>query len=184
MSVQVQLRRDTATNVAAFTPAQGEAVVDLTNNRLVVGDGSTAGGHPVAKLSEAVLNTAMSNVLALGVNGSNVTMVVAEQLVSSLSGASVTASLQIPAGSLVFAVSAFVVTAITGTTSFEIGYSGNTSAFGSGLGVAAGTANQGLIGPNPFYSATALVLTATGGVFASGEVRLSTIYLTFTPPAS
>ena len=30
MSTQVQLRRDTAANVAAFTGAQGEVVVDIS----------------------------------------------------------------------------------------------------------------------------------------------------------
>ena len=41
MSTQVQLRRDAAANVAAFIGAQGEVVVDTTNNRLVVQDGAT-----------------------------------------------------------------------------------------------------------------------------------------------
>lgn len=44
MSEQLQLRRGTSTQVAAFTGAAGECVVDTTNNRLVVGDGTTAGG--------------------------------------------------------------------------------------------------------------------------------------------
>lgn len=52
MSVQVKHRRDTAANLAAFTPAQGEIVVDTTNNRMIVGDGSTVGGWPAAKLTE------------------------------------------------------------------------------------------------------------------------------------
>ena len=52
MSVQVKHRGDTATNLAAFTPAQREIVVDTTNNRMIVGDGSTSGGWPAAKLSE------------------------------------------------------------------------------------------------------------------------------------
>jgi hypothetical protein len=54
MSVQVKRRRDTAANIAAFTPAQGELIVDTTNNRVIVGDGQTAGGWPAAKLSEVV----------------------------------------------------------------------------------------------------------------------------------
>ena len=54
MSTQVQLRRDTATNIGTFTGKQGECVVDTTNNRLVVQDGATAGGFPAAKLSEVV----------------------------------------------------------------------------------------------------------------------------------
>ncbi|MGA3301975.1 MAG: hypothetical protein ABSC72_01645 [Methylovirgula sp.] len=57
MSEQLQLRRGTAAQVAAFTGAQGEAIVDTTNNRLVVQDGATAGGFPAAKLSEVVTNT-------------------------------------------------------------------------------------------------------------------------------
>jgi hypothetical protein len=51
-AVQVQYRRGTATQVAGFTGAQGELVIDTTNNRVVVQDGATAGGWPVAKLSE------------------------------------------------------------------------------------------------------------------------------------
>ncbi len=49
----LQLRRGTAAQVAAFTGAQGEVVVDTDNKRLVLQDGITAGGIPLAKLSEA-----------------------------------------------------------------------------------------------------------------------------------
>lgn len=52
VTTQLQLRRGTATQVAAFTPAQGEAVVDTTNNRVVIGDGTTVGGWPVARLAD------------------------------------------------------------------------------------------------------------------------------------
>ncbi len=54
-TTQVQARRGTAAQVAAMTPAQGEIVVDTTNNRMVVGDGSTAGGFAAAKLSEVAV---------------------------------------------------------------------------------------------------------------------------------
>jgi hypothetical protein len=43
-ATQVQLRRGTSAQVATFTGAQGEVVVDTTNNRAVVHDGATAGG--------------------------------------------------------------------------------------------------------------------------------------------
>jgi hypothetical protein len=56
MSVQVKRRRDIAANVAAFTGAQGEIVIDTTNNRIVLQDGATAGGWPAAKLAEVVTN--------------------------------------------------------------------------------------------------------------------------------
>src|SRR5215472_1550871 len=49
---QLQLRRGTAAQVAAFTGAQGEIVVDTTNNRVVVQDGATAGGFAAAKLTD------------------------------------------------------------------------------------------------------------------------------------
>jgi hypothetical protein len=46
LSQQLQLRHDTAANWASVVLAQGEVVVDETNNRILVGDGSTAGGWP------------------------------------------------------------------------------------------------------------------------------------------
>lgn len=63
MSEQLQLRRGSASQIAAFTGAQGEVVVDTTNNRAVVNDGLTPGGWPAAKLAEVVTNarTAVSD---------------------------------------------------------------------------------------------------------------------------
>ena len=176
MSVQVKHRRDTAANIAAFTPAQGELIVDTTNNRVIVGDGATAGGFAAAKLSESGA--------AIGVNGSALRLKVAEIALSGLSGATATATNAIPAGALVVACAMRVTTVIAGATSFSVGYTGSTGAFGSNLSVAAGSTNNGLIGPNPFYNATNLILTAAGGNFSGGAVRLSLMYLSVTPPTS
>jgi hypothetical protein len=184
LSEQLQLRGDTSSNLAGFTPAARECVVDTTNNRVCVGDGSTAGGWPAAKLSEVVLPAATLNTLATGANGSLSKNGILEQFVSGLSGASVNASVQIPAGALVKAVGMRVTTAITGPTSFEIGVSGTLAMFGSGLGIAAGSTNEGMIAPNPFYSATTIILTGTGGSFSAGAVRLSIHYELFSPPTS
>jgi len=57
LSEQLQLRRGTSSQVAAFTGQQGETVMDTTNNRLVVNDGATAGGWAAAKLTEVITNT-------------------------------------------------------------------------------------------------------------------------------
>jgi hypothetical protein len=57
LSEQLQLRNGTSTQIASFTGASAECVVDTTNNRLVVSDGSTAGGWPSSKLSETLTNT-------------------------------------------------------------------------------------------------------------------------------
>lgn len=48
MADQLQLRRGTTSQVLAFTGAQGEVVVDTTQNALVVQDGITAGGFYAA----------------------------------------------------------------------------------------------------------------------------------------
>lgn len=60
MSVQVKRRRDTAANVAAYVGAQGELIVDTTNNRITVQDGVTPGGWAAARLSETVTNARTS----------------------------------------------------------------------------------------------------------------------------
>jgi hypothetical protein len=176
MSVQVKHRRDSAANIAGFTPAQGELIVDTTNNRVVVGDGATAGGFAAAKLSDAGA--------AVGAYGSALRMNVAEIALSSLSGSTVTAANAIPAGALVIGCAVRVTAAITGAGSFSIGYTGSTTAFGSSLSIAVGSTNNGLIGPNPFYSATNVILTAAGGNFSGGAVRLSLMYLSLSPPTS
>jgi hypothetical protein len=51
-TTQTQLRRDTATNLAAATPAAGEPFYDITNKHLGVGDGATAGGIPHASAAD------------------------------------------------------------------------------------------------------------------------------------
>lgn len=61
MSEQLQLRRGTAAEVASFIGAPGEVVVDTTNNRLVVQDGSAAGGFP------ALTANTLGNLPALGI---------------------------------------------------------------------------------------------------------------------
>ena len=176
MSQQVQLRHDTAANWSGVAPAPGECVVDTTNNRLLVGDGVMAGGWPAARLVESGA--------AIGAAGSMLKLNVLEQMVASLSGASVTAGVAIPSGALVVACAMRVVTVISGATSIAVGYSGSPTAFGSGLSISAGSTNTGMIGPNPFYAATNIVLTSAGGAFTGGAVRLSLMYLTFTPPLS
>ena len=281
MSEQLQLRRGTAAQVASFTGAQGELVVDTTNNRLVLQDGATAGGFPIARLAEVIANTRVSvsdsaysttttdrtiayvqltapRVLSLpgaaafptgtrllvvdetgacsaantitlspggtdtinggasiainapygyaalesngaggwtvvdqmappalvtvaqGANGAAIQLGVIETLVT-LSGASTTAPVGIPANCIVMAVGARVVTAVTGAPSFSVGVAGNASQFGGSLSIAADSINYGLIGPTAFYSPTPLIIAATSGSFTAGAVRLSIHYSLPTP---
>ena len=53
MAKQLQLRKGTATEHNSFTGAVGEVTVDTTKDTLVVHDGVTVGGHPVAARANA-----------------------------------------------------------------------------------------------------------------------------------
>jgi Major tropism determinant N-terminal domain len=125
---------------------------------------------------------ALANIAAAA-HGATIQAQVIEQTVN-LSGASVTASVPIPADCIVLAVGALVTTAITGATSYEVGVSGNLSQFGSALAIAAGSSNFGLIGPTAFYNNTSLIITAAGGSFTAGQVRLSISILLANPSAA
>jgi hypothetical protein len=284
LSEQLQLRRGTSTQVTAFTGAAGEVVMDTTNNRLVINDGTTTGGHPAARLDEVVTNarTAVTDAaytvlatdrtvayttltaarivtlpassayptgthllildetgncsvtntltvnaagsdtidgaalavinqaygfiglessgtghwtvvdmgfmptvanIAASLHGASIQAQVIETSVT-LSGASTNASVPIPANCIVFAVGARVVTAVTGATSYEVGVSGNLSQFGSLLSPSAGSSNSGLIGPTAFYTNTTIIVTAAGGSFTGGQVRLSISILLANPSAA
>jgi len=54
MATAIQRRRGTTTQHASFTGLAGELTVDTDLNTLVVHDGSTAGGHRLAKYTEVV----------------------------------------------------------------------------------------------------------------------------------
>jgi hypothetical protein len=56
---QVNLSWGTAAEIAAVTLTDRELIVDTTNRRLVLMDGVTAGGKPMA--SESYVNTAVAS---------------------------------------------------------------------------------------------------------------------------
>jgi Major tropism determinant N-terminal domain len=174
MSVQVQLRRDTAANISAAAPgAVGELFVDMTNRRVLVNDGATVGGVPANSATGPLGSFLQLNTLEGGIE------------TITTGGATYSTAIQIPARAMVVGVSHRVIAAITGCTAFEIGVAGTPSMFASGLGTAAGSNNTGIGGPNNFYSATSLLLTSTsGGNFTGGTIRLSIQYLTVGPPTS
>jgi len=59
MTTAVQLRRGTTAETATFTGLEGETTVDTTKDTLVVHNGSTAGGFPIAR--EDLTNVSPSN---------------------------------------------------------------------------------------------------------------------------
>jgi len=129
-----------------------------------------------------LLTQAASVEVAKGTLGSTIGVAVLEQTVSGLSGAAVTSSIEIPNRAIVLGVSTRVVTTITGAVSFDCGVAGEANKFGGALGVAAGSTNVGVIGPQAFYANTPIVLTARGGSFTGGVVRIAIHHLTLGAP--
>lgn len=66
MAASLQLKRGTATQVAAYTPLSGEMVLDTTTNKLYVGDGSTAGGKPIVASKSGVTDGSSGTVGNIG----------------------------------------------------------------------------------------------------------------------
>jgi len=68
MAKLLKLRRGSTSQHSSFTGAEGEVTVDTTKDTLVVHDGSTAGGHPIAKESGNIATATTATV------GTNVTV--------------------------------------------------------------------------------------------------------------
>jgi len=78
MAKKLQLRRGTTSQHSSFTGAVGEVTVDTDKKVVVVHDGSTAGGVPLAKATTVALNTAkVTNVTTdLGVTANGTSLIV------------------------------------------------------------------------------------------------------------
>jgi hypothetical protein len=61
---------------------------------------------------------------------------------------------------------------------------GNTTQFGNLLGSALNSTNNGVIGPTAFYADTKVRITANGGSFTGGKVRLIIYFLEMSVPTS
>jgi hypothetical protein len=122
--------------------------------------------------------------VALSPSGAATAFGVAEVDHVIAAGATSEASPGIPANVLVFAVTARVTGAISGTLSaWSLGSDSSDNRYGAGLGLGVGSFARGLLGaPMTFYAPTPLRLTATGGVFAGGTVRLAVHYLEVAVP--
>ena len=140
-----------------------------------VGIGTASPGAPLDVLGSLQTHGGYGSTLQMGVIEDTI----------ACSGASSLSSQQIPNRAIVLAVSTRVVTAIAGATSFNVdaatgsggGAGGSSGQFGGNLGVSAGSTNIGVIGPTAWYAASAVKLTANGGNFTGGQVRVAIQYL-------
>ena len=116
----------------------------------------------------------VAGALTLGAHGSGM---IARQLSEDVvleAGGSFQTAMVIPASAMVIGATARVLSAITGSaTSWTLGTAGAENRFGQGLGKGAGSWARGILSaPMTYWSPAPLVLTATGGQFASGRVRV------------
>jgi len=102
------------------------------------------------------------------------------------SGAASTTSATIPPYCLVFGVTGRVSVAITGSlASWRIGTLNSVARYGAGLSKAAGSWSYGLTGqPMAYFDETPLVLSAEGGSFSGGTVKLAVHLLRLSVPVS
>ena len=162
-------------------PRPGWLAWNAAAGRPVIFDGA-AWTPGIAALGGVSLAT--ETVLAPGPGLSATAATVEEALVEGLAGAAVETALTIPAGVILLGVSVRVVTAIAGATAFHLGTAPDPQRFGADLGVAAGTAHAGAVAPAPAAASTPIRLTAVGGDFAGGAVRLAVHALKLVPPAA
>jgi len=90
----------------------------------------------------------------------------------------------IPSRAIVHAVSTRTSVAVTGATSYSCGVAGEVGKFGSSLGVAKNASNVGVVGPTAYYADTPVVITAAGGSFTGGKVRVAIHLERFDAPAA
>lgn len=130
--------------------------------------------------------TGAGEIDVVSTNGALLGIRTVEASVNTTSGATVTATALIPAGSYVLGVTARVTTLMTGATSFSIGDGTDADAWGTGilpaLNTTTSSANFNITAPAFYAAATNVVLTSADGDFTAGAVRLAVHYMQLTGP--
>ena len=175
MATQLQIRRGTSSQVAAFTDAEGEIVVNTTNDSVHVNGGSTAGGFELARadlnnVSDTSLNAALSGntlsaltITTLTLGSTAITASGAE--INILDGVtSTTAELNILDGVTSTAAELNILDGVTATTA-ELNYvDGVTSAIQTQLDSKAPVASPTFTG-----TVTTAALSGTSATFTTTD---------------
>jgi hypothetical protein len=157
-----------------LTPAEGVLAWVKDENQVVAHDG----------VAWAPLSASFKSLTAAASPGlANTRMEIREEETTVL-GATTSTAIVIPARAIVLAVSTRTTVAVTGSTAYHCGVSGDVSKFGGSLGVAKNASNVGVIGPTAYYADTPVLLTAAGGNFTAGRVRVAVHLLRFDAPAA
>lgn len=103
----------------------------------------------------------------------------------TLSGVTHSTSLLLPNRAVVIGVTARVINDLIGVglTGWRIGVGGADDRYGSAIGLAKDSSSNGVTGtPVAYYADTPLLVSAEGGAFDAGQVRLAAHYILLTPP--
>jgi hypothetical protein len=84
-ATQLQLRRGTSAQCAGMTPVDGEPIYDTTNDRLRLGDGSTAGGVSIPNYKD-LLNDVFTRANSVGGTANAITLTYNPVTISDASG--------------------------------------------------------------------------------------------------
>ncbi|AUH34169.1 DUF2793 domain-containing protein [Paracoccus tegillarcae] len=122
--------------------------------------------------------------LTLGPLGGGLSAGLAEAEVNVSAGPSIVTALQIPAGVMVIGATARVSQALTGgLTSWQLGTQGAENRFGQGLGKGLGSWARGILSqPVTYWNAENLIMTAVGGNFSGGRVKMAVHWLSLRLP--
>ncbi|ALL12856.1 DUF2793 domain-containing protein [Caulobacter henricii] len=158
----------------AISPAEGVLAWVKDENQLVAFDGA----------AWAPLSASFKSLTAAASPGLANTRLEIREEETALVGATTSTAMVIPSRAIVLAVSTRTTVAVTGAAAYSCGVAGDASKFGGSLGVARNSSNVGVIGPTAFYSDTPVLLTAAGGSFTGGKVRVAVHLLRFDTPAA
>lgn len=154
-----------------FAPRAGWQAFDNAAGVMLVHDGagwSPAGGSGLT-----------------GASGAATALTLVEGEHELAEGATSETAFVIPDRAIVLGVTGLVIEAITGATSWSLGVADDPARYGSGIGAMLDAAVIGVSGtPCAYYGATPLRLTAAGGDFTGGRVRLAIHCLELTGPAA
>jgi hypothetical protein len=156
-------------------PAAGAGVTGTLTTRLTI--------------DSTGLSTFTGGINATGANAQALTITRATVQSGAMSGATLTLTNLIPAGSLVVGVTIHPTTAITsgdGATTYTVGDGTVANRWGTGIAFAADVtlANAVTLTPAIYPAATSVILTATAGTFSGGVVRVTVHYITLAAATS
>jgi hypothetical protein len=165
MATAIQRRRGNTAQHASFTGLAGEITIDTQKNTVVVHDGTTAGGYPLARADE---------VAALG--GADITAVLAgDGLTGGATSGNATINIGAGAGITVNADNVAVNAAYFDVTAGGTGWTGNLEPSANNtysLGSPTRVWNDVYVGPNSLVI-DGVALGITGGVLTFGGANVA-----------